>query len=52
MSIRTPIARVRGSGSARSGTGHFWHQRLTAVANVPLVPESPPPPRSVSPSRL
>ena len=37
MSIRTPLARVRGSGSARSGTSHFWHQRLTAVANVPLV---------------
>jgi len=36
MSIRTPIARVRGLGSARSGTGHFWHQRLTALANVPL----------------
>ena len=34
--IRTPLARVRGSGSARSGTGHFWHQRLTAVANIPL----------------
>ena len=37
MSIRTPIARVRGRGAARSGTGHFWHQRLTAIANVPLV---------------
>jgi succinate dehydrogenase / fumarate reductase membrane anchor subunit len=36
MSIRTPIARVRGLGSARSGTRHFWHQRLTALANVPL----------------
>ena len=36
MSIRTPLARVRGLGSARSGTGHFWHQRLTALANVPL----------------
>jgi succinate dehydrogenase / fumarate reductase membrane anchor subunit len=36
MSIRTPIGRVRGLGSAKSGTGHFWHQRLTAVANVPL----------------
>jgi succinate dehydrogenase / fumarate reductase membrane anchor subunit len=35
--IRTPLARVRGLGSARSGTGHFWLQRLTAVANVPLV---------------
>ena len=36
MTIRTPLARVRGLGSARSGTGHFWHQRLTALANVPL----------------
>jgi succinate dehydrogenase / fumarate reductase membrane anchor subunit len=34
--MRTPLARVRGLGSARSGTGHFWHQRLTALANVPL----------------
>jgi succinate dehydrogenase membrane anchor subunit len=33
---RTPLARVRGLGSAKSGTAHFWHQRLTAVANVPL----------------
>jgi succinate dehydrogenase / fumarate reductase membrane anchor subunit len=36
MSIRTPIGRVRGLGSAKSGTEHFWHQRLTAIANVPL----------------
>lgn len=35
-SLRTPLARVRGLGSARSGTGHFWLQRLTAVANVVL----------------
>jgi len=34
--IRTPLARVRGSGSAKSGTAQFWHQRLTAVANIPL----------------
>ena len=34
---RTPLRRVRGLGSARSGTEHFWRQRLTAVANVPLV---------------
>ena len=34
--MRTPLARVRGLGSAQSGTEHFWHQRLTAVANVPL----------------
>jgi len=35
--MRTPLARVRGLGSAKSGTDHFWRQRLTAVANVPLV---------------
>jgi succinate dehydrogenase / fumarate reductase, membrane anchor subunit len=35
-SIRTPLARVRGLGAAKSGTGHFWMQRLTAVANIPL----------------
>jgi len=34
--IRTPLARVRGFGTAKSGTQHFWHQRLTAVANIPL----------------
>jgi succinate dehydrogenase / fumarate reductase membrane anchor subunit len=34
--FRTPRSRVAGLGSARSGTGHFWWQRLTAVANVPL----------------
>jgi len=33
---RTPLARVRGLGSAKTGTADFWHQRLTAVANVPL----------------
>ena len=35
--LRTPLARVRGLGSAKSGTEHFWRQRLTAVANVPLI---------------
>jgi len=34
--IRTPLARVRGHGSAKSGTTHFWHQRVTAIANIPL----------------
>lgn len=34
--LRTPLARVGGLGSAKSGTGHFWLQRMTAVANVPL----------------
>ncbi|MGQ2907996.1 MAG: succinate dehydrogenase, hydrophobic membrane anchor protein [Aliihoeflea sp.] len=35
--MRTPLGRVRGLGSAREGTIHFWRQRLTAIANVPLV---------------
>jgi succinate dehydrogenase / fumarate reductase membrane anchor subunit len=35
-SMRTPMARVRGLGSAKSGTGHFWLQRVTAVANLLL----------------
>ncbi|MFC3207139.1 succinate dehydrogenase, hydrophobic membrane anchor protein [Aquamicrobium soli] len=34
--MRTPLARVRGLGSAREGTGVFWRQRLTGVALVPL----------------
>ena len=36
MSIQTPLGRVRGLGSAKNGTEHFWHQRLTAAALVPL----------------
>ena len=35
--MRTPQAKVRGLGSAREGTGHFWRQRLTAIANIPLM---------------
>jgi len=34
--FRTPLARARGLGSAKSGTHHWWLQRLTAVALVPL----------------
>jgi succinate dehydrogenase / fumarate reductase membrane anchor subunit len=34
--MHTPLRHVRGLGSARSGTGHFWATRLTAVALVPL----------------
>jgi succinate dehydrogenase / fumarate reductase membrane anchor subunit len=34
--LRTPLARVRGLGAARSGTGHFWQMRLTSVASIPL----------------
>jgi succinate dehydrogenase / fumarate reductase membrane anchor subunit len=36
FSMRTPLGRVRHLGSAHHGTRVFWHQRLTAVANVPL----------------
>jgi succinate dehydrogenase / fumarate reductase membrane anchor subunit len=34
--MRTPLGKVRGLGSAREGTQHFWRQRLTAIANIPL----------------
>ena len=37
MDMRTPLGKVRGLGSAKDGTEHFWRQRLTAVANVPLL---------------
>jgi succinate dehydrogenase / fumarate reductase, membrane anchor subunit len=36
MSVQTPLGKVKGLGSARSGTQHFWHQRMTAVALLPL----------------
>lgn len=36
MSMRTPLGRVRGLGSAKDGTGHFWYQRMTSLANIPL----------------
>lgn len=35
--MRTPLGQVRGLGSAKEGTGHFVKQRLTALANVPLI---------------
>ena len=35
--LRTPLSRVKGLGTAREGTGHFWHQRLTALLMIPLV---------------
>ncbi len=34
--LRTPLLRVRYLGSAHSGTMHFWRQRLTSVALIPL----------------
>ena len=36
MSLRTSLGRVRGLGSAKEGTHHWWAQRLTAIALVPL----------------
>lgn len=35
--LRSPLARARGLGSAKQGLHHWWAQRLTAVALVPLV---------------
>src|SRR5690606_5979046 len=36
MGLRTPLGRVRGLGSAKEGSHHWWMQRVTAVALVPL----------------
>jgi succinate dehydrogenase / fumarate reductase, membrane anchor subunit len=36
MSLRSPLGQVTGLGSAKDGTGHWWAQRVTAVALVPL----------------
>lgn len=36
MNLQTPLARARGLGSAKEGTQHWWAQRLTAIALVPL----------------
>ena len=37
MDMRTPLGRVRGLGTAKEGVEHWWVQRLTSVALVPLV---------------
>lgn len=36
MSVQTPLGRVLGLGSAKSGAEHFWRQRLTAIGLLPL----------------
>ncbi|MCC5985601.1 MAG: succinate dehydrogenase, hydrophobic membrane anchor protein [Rhodobacteraceae bacterium] len=36
MGYRTDYARVHGHGAAGEGVGHWWHQRLTSIALVPL----------------
>ena len=35
-SIRTPLAQARGLGAAKTGADHWWEQRLTSIALVPL----------------
>ena len=35
--FRNPLQRARGLGSGKTGTGHFWWQRVTAIFLVPLV---------------
>ena len=35
--MRTPLKKVRGFGASKTGTDHFWQQRATAVANIPLM---------------
>lgn len=37
MNMRTPLSKVRGLGSAKEGTDHFWAQRVTGIANLVLV---------------
>jgi len=36
MDFKTPLARAQGLGAAKTGTGHWWLQRVTAVALIPL----------------
>ena len=37
VSMRTPLARVKGLGAAGHGVEHWWLHRMTAVSNVPLI---------------
>lgn len=36
MTLRTPLSQVKGLGSAKEGVNHWWRQRLSAIAIVPL----------------
>lgn len=36
MSLRSPLGRILGLGSAKQGTGHWWSQRVSAAALIPL----------------
>jgi len=35
--MKAPLARARGLGSAKEGTNHWFMQRITAIANIPLM---------------
>lgn len=37
MSYRSPLSRARGLGSAKEGVGHWWMQRVTSAALLPLM---------------
>jgi len=37
MNMRTPLGKVRGHGAGHSGTTHFWRERVTSLAAIPLV---------------
>jgi succinate dehydrogenase / fumarate reductase, membrane anchor subunit len=37
VSMRTPLARVKGLGAAGHGAEHWWLHRMTAVSNIPLI---------------
>lgn len=36
MNLRTPLSKVKGLGAAKEGASHWWHERLTSLALVPL----------------
>ena len=36
MRLRSPLSRALGAGSAKTGTGHWWAQRVTSAASIPL----------------
>lgn len=36
MSLRSPLSQARGLGSAKDGVSHWWMQRMTAIALIPL----------------